>query len=233
MKLKLFSVLLFSLIITTAAVAQSDEKWQSKDYKVGDFSAVTLDGSFRVYLIQGDEYGIKVKSNNSDAFENIKINNYSGKVTISINQSIFEYSRISLYITFKTLNELNIEGGVNLKTNGYLDLTDFAVNVKGGANIELNCKAQQIKVVGEGGFIFELKGVAESLDVSISGAGHVSASELKTDNVKFNVRGFGTGSVHAVNTLNVKLEGVGMLKYKGKPKVTESIDGLGSVKPLN
>ena len=233
MKLKLFSVLLFSLIITTAAVAQNDENWQSKDYKVGDFSAVSLDGSFRVYLIQGDEYGIKVKSNNSDAFENIKINNYSGKVTISINQSIFEYSRISLYITFKTLNELNIEGGVNLKTNGYLDLTDFAVNVEGGANIELNCRARQVKVVGEGGFIFELKGVAETLDVSISGAGHVSASDLKTDNVKFNVRGFGTGSVFAVNTLNVKLEGVGMIKYKGNPKVTESIDGLGSVKPLN
>jgi len=76
-----------------------------------------------------------------------------------------------------------------------------------------------------------LKGVADAFDVKISGAGHVSAGDLKANDVIFRVQGFGTGNVFAVNSLDAKIEGVGMLRYKGKPHVTQYIDGLGSVKP--
>jgi hypothetical protein len=76
-----------------------------------------------------------------------------------------------------------------------------------------------------------LKGVAEKLEVTIKGAGHVSANELKTKDVSFVVAGFGTGSVYATKTLYAKIEGVGKLRYKGDPKIDQYIDGLGSVKP--
>jgi hypothetical protein len=55
----------------------------------------------------------------------------------------FQYRRVSLYITFKTLEKLYIEGGVNMKTNGYLDLNDFDVHIEGGANVDLNMKAEK------------------------------------------------------------------------------------------
>jgi hypothetical protein len=101
--------------------------------------------------------------------------------------------------------------------------------VAGGAKIELNMKAKDVQIVGEGGVLFELDGVARSLDVEISGAGHVDAGELKTKDVKFKIEGVGTGSVYATETLFAKIEGVGRVRYHGDPKVTKSIDGLGSV----
>ena len=66
--------------------------------------------------------------------------------------------------------------------------------------------------------------------MKISGAGHVDADDLKAQNVDFKVEGFGTGTVYAVNKLNASIEGVGKVRYKGNPKVTQYIDGLGSVK---
>ncbi len=221
---------LFILVFSISVFAQEENDWASKKYTVGDFTEVVLDGAFSVYLIQGDDYSVVVKATNDDVFDNIKIKRYGNEVSINMDASLFELRRVSLYITSKTLEKLKIEGGVNLKTNGFLDLQNLSVYIEGGANVDLNMKAKNVEVYGEGGFLFELKGVAEKLDVTIKGAGHVSASELKANDVSFVVAGFGTGSVYAVNTLNARIEGVGKLRYKGKPKVTQYIDGLGSVK---
>ena len=231
MKSKIFLAILLSVIFSGSVFAQEEQNWPSKTYEMGDFTRIKLDGGFKVYLIQGEECIVTVKSNNSDVFDKIKIENYQNELSVQMDASLFQYRRVSLYITFKTLEKLYIEGGVNLKTNGYLDLNDFDVHIEGGANLDLNLKAEKVKVYGEGGFLFELKGVAEKLDVTIKGAGHVSANELKTKDVRFVVAGFGTGNVYATKTLYAKLEGVGKLRYKGNPKVEQYIDGLGSVKP--
>lgn len=221
---------LFILFFSLSVFAQEESDWASKKYDVGDFSEVILDGAFAVNLIQGDDCSVVVKATNVDVFENINIKRNENEVSIYMDASFFEIRRVSLYITSKTLEKLKIEGGVNLKTKGFLDLQNLLVHIEGGANVDLNMKAQNVEVYGEGGFLFELKGVAEKLDITIKGAGHVSASELKTKDVSFTVAGFGTGTVYATNTLNAKIEGVGKLRYKGDPKVNQYIDGLGSVK---
>jgi hypothetical protein len=231
MKLKLLlSVVLLSML-STIVLAQDDDGWVSKTYNVGDFKQIDLEGGFKVNLIQGDECSIKVKTTNEDVFDNLGIENYNEKVRIELDMSFFEYRRVNLYITFKTLELLDIEGGVNLKTDGYLSLNDFDVKIEGGANIDLDMKAENVKVYGEGGFLFDLNGVANQLDVTIKGAGHVGASDLKTKVVRFSIAGFGTGSVYATRSLDAKIEGVGKIRFKGDPKVTQYIDGLGSVKP--
>ena len=230
MKLKLFISLIFIPFFSIAVFAQDEDGWATKNYDLGDFTQIRLDGGFKVNLIQGDECSIKVKTTNDDVFENLEIKKYDDEVFIDMDMSFFEYRKVSLYITFKTLEKLNVEGGINLKTNGYLDLKNLSVDIEGGANVDLNIKAKEVNFYGEGGFLVEMQGVAEKLDVTIKGAGHVSASELKTKDVIFTVAGFGTGSVYATNTINAKIEGVGKLRYKGDPKVTQYINGLGSVK---
>ena len=104
------------------------------------------------------------------------------------------------------------------------------MQVEGGAKIDLEVKAEDIELVGEGGVLVQLKGVAEKLDVKLSGAGHVDAEDLRVNDASFKIEGVGTGSVHAVETLYAKIEGVGKVRYTGNPKVTRDIEGLGSVK---
>lgn len=227
------SALLFSFFVlfsAVSAVAQDDDNWNSKSYELGEFNKIYLEGAFKVYLIQGNECELTVKTTNEDIFDDLIIKNENGKLHIKLDRDFFLFSRVNLYVTFKQLEQLEVEGGVNMKTRGYIDLNDFSMSVEGGAKIEMDVKADVISFTGEGGFLFELKGVTKSLEVKISGAGNVDAKDLKAQNVDFRVEGFGTGSVHAVKTLNARIEGVGKIRYKGDPKVTQYIDGLGSVK---
>lgn len=226
------SLILLSTIIflfTTSLFAQNDDDWHSKEYKVGDFSEVYIEGGYRIHLIQGDENKVVVKASDSDVFDYLQVKEWNNELRIDIEPDHLEFDRIALYITFKDMEKLHIEGGVKLYTEGYLDLNDFDMHVAGGAKIEMELKAEDVKIVGEGGVLFELKGVAKSLDVKISGAGHVDADDLKVKDATIKIEGVGTGSVHATETLYAKIEGVGKIKYKGNPQVTKDIDGVGSV----
>ncbi len=229
--MKAFSFVLAAILIliSTQSFSQNDDEWESETYEIGDFKSVYLEGGFKVYLIQGKECSLTVRASDAEVFDYLKVKNNRSSLELKVDRKPFDFNRVNLYITFRTLEQLRIEGGVRMKTKGYLDLNDLYVQVEGGAKIELDIKAENVKIVSEGGVLFELQGVAESLDVKVSGAGHINAGELKTKNVSFQVEGVGTGNVYATETLNTKIEGVGKIKYRGNPDVTRSIDGVGSV----
>jgi transcriptional antiterminator Rof (Rho-off) len=190
---------------------------------------IHLEGGYRVYLFQGDKNSLTARASDKEVFDYLRVRNEGESLKLKIDREHFNFDRISLYITFRDLEKVHIEGGVRLKTKGYLDLNDLMVKVEGGAKIEMNVKAKNIAVVSEGGVLFELDGIADRLDVKVSGAGHINAGKLKTKEVNFKVEGVGTGSVYATETLAARIEGVGKIKYRGNPQVTKSIDGVGSI----
>ncbi|MCY1723369.1 DUF2807 domain-containing protein [Prolixibacteraceae bacterium Z1-6] len=217
------------LLSGTTIFAQNDEDWYTKEYSVDQFTRIYLEGGFRVLLIQGDENKLVVKASDDDVFDYLQVKDRGDELRIDIEPDHITFNRIALYITFKDLEKLHIEGGVRLRTNGYLDLNDFDMYVGGGAKINLEMKADNVHIFGEGGVLFNLEGVAESLDVKLSGAGHVDADDLRVKDASFHIEGVGTASVFATKTLYAKIEGVGKVSYSGNPKVTKDIEGLGTV----
>lgn len=229
MKLSYF-LLVFSLSLASSYSGNAqDEDWVSKTYELNNFRDIYLKGGYKVFLIQGDENSLTVKASDDDVFDYLKVKNDRSSLGLEIDRKHFNFDRVNLYITFKNIERIEIEGGVRLKTKGYLDLNDIYVSVEGGAKIELDMKAHDVELNGEGGVLFELNGVADRLKVHLSGAGHVDANELKTKDVIFRVEGVGTGTVYATETLHAQIEGVGKVRYRGNPEVTKDIEGLGSV----
>lgn len=227
----IFILSVFSILsISANANTPHDEDWKSKTYEFDNFTEIYIEGGYKVFLVQGNEDKVIVKASDDDVFDYLKIKNVGNKLSFRVDEDCFNYDRIILYITFKKLKKIKIEGGVRLKTKGYLDLNDFDMYVAGGAKIELNIKADNVQIVGEGGMLFELDGVAESLDIKITGAGNIDADELRAKDVTIKIEGVGIASVYATETLDAKIEGVGTIKYRGNPKVTKYIDGLGSIK---
>jgi hypothetical protein len=74
-----------------------------------------------------------------------------------------------------------------------------------------------------------MEGVTRGLNVKVTGAGHVKASELEAEDVVFRVEGVGFGSVYAKHLLDVRIDGVGKVTFKGKPELKRIVQGLGSV----
>lgn len=229
MKLIFFSFFTLTFFTLEAASHPHEEDWEVKNYKVGEFTEIYLEGGYKVFLAQGDKNSVKVKADDRDVFDYLQVRIHAGELKIDVEPDHFDFDRIVLYITFKKIEKLKIEGGVKLQTKGYLDLNNFEMYVAGGAKIELDMKAKDVEIIGEGGVIFELDGVARSLDIKVSGAGHVDAEDLKTKDVEIKIEGVGTGTVYATETLYARIEGVGRIKYSGNPEVTKSVEGLGSV----
>jgi len=218
------------LAMPVMPVEQPWDDTNTRTYNIQPFTKIYLEGSFKVILEQGNQAGLKIKTD-EDNFKYIDVQSDTQTLSLKIVKKHFDFDELVLYVTFKDLEELVIEGGIRLETKGYVDLKDFYLHVEGGASVEMNIKASKIKVIGEGGVKFEFDGIADKLDASISGAGYLDAIDLKTKSCDISIQGVGAGSVYATESLNATISGVGKIRYKGDPHVYKKIEGVGIVSP--
>lgn len=220
------------LINTTFAggLNASQEEWASKIYEVESFREIFLRGSFKVYLVQDNKEFIDIRASEEEAFEYLHVTGKDGELRVHVDRRPFDFSRVSVYIHFKTLEKMDINGGMKLNTRGYLSLDDIDIRVEGGAQVDFKAKARNMGIKTEGGVLFELDGVTRSLDVHLAGAGHIDAGNLKSRDVVFRIDGVGTGRVYATHSLDARIYGAGRIRYRGNPRVTEDIEGLGSIR---
>lgn len=208
-----------------------DQSWDDSDtrtYQVQPFTKIYLEGTFKVILEQGNQSGLRIKTDEEN-FKYIDVQSDSHSLSLKITKKHFDFDQLILYVTFKELEELVIEGGICLETKGYIDLKDFYLNVQGGADIEMNVKVNKMKVKGEGGVKMEFDGIADELEASVSGAGYLDAIDLKSKKVDIRIEGVGAASVFATENLYATISGIGKIRYKGEPEVFKKIEGIGLV----
>lgn len=209
-------------------VGQSWDDSDTRTYHVQPFTKIYLEGAYKVILEQGTQPGLRIKTD-EDNFQYIDVQSDAQSLNLKVTKKHFDFDELILYITFKDLEKLVIEGGISLETKGYVDLKDFYLHVEGGASIEMNMKADHFTLIGQGGVKFEFDGIANELDASIAGAGYLNAMDLKTKKTDIKIEGFGAGSVYATDVLNATISGVGKIRYKGDPQVYKKIEGIGLV----
>ena len=227
----ILAVLLVIGFVFPSVVAGQENGEESKTYEPGEFDELFLEGAFNVQLIQGNDYVVEIETNEPHTFDYLNVTNTGGRLHLHVDRKPFDFSRITLNVTFKSLQYLRIYGGISLDTRGYVELNDINMLLEGGAKVNFKVKADRIALECKGGVICDLGGVADKLYVRLAGAGHIDAGELKTRQVDFKIEGVGTGRVFATETLDAQINGAGKIKYLGDPKVNQRIDGLGAVKP--
>jgi hypothetical protein len=222
--------LLVSKLFGATAIQSSgvNDGPETRIFKVQSFNKIYLEGAYRVVLKQGKEAGLSIKTD-QDNFEFLDVESDESTLSLKIEKDHLDFDDMTLYITFVKLEKVVIEGGIQLETDGYVDLDDFYLHVEGGAIVEMNMKVNQLKVIGEGGVKFEFDGIAKTMDARISGAGYLDADDLKARQVTCKIEGVGAASVYASESLDAFISGVGKINYEGNPKVNKQINGIGVV----
>ena len=227
----IFALGLMVAKLFAAPVVPDPQFWNdtnTRTYSVKPFTKIYLEGAYKVILEQGKQPGLRIKTD-EDNFKYIDVQSDTQSLSLKITKKHFDFDELILYITFSDLENVVIEGGIRLETKGYVELKDFYMHVSGGASIEMNMKANDVKVIGEGGVKFKFNGIANSLNATFSGAGYFDAIDLKTKQCDIRIEGAGAGSVYATETLNATISGVGKIRYKGDPKVFKKLEGIGIV----
>lgn len=217
------------MVFSVSAYAQ-DNGGETRKYETDKFTELFLEGAFGVELVQGKTSSLEVSVSDPKAFDYLNISNKGDLLHLHVDRKPFDFTRITMHITFKDLERLRIYGSIKLESRGYLDLKDLDMLLEGGAKVKLQAKARRISVENKGGALVELLGITDILNVRIAGAGHLNAEELKANDVDFTIEGVGTGKVFATNTLKATIKGAGKITYLGDPDVRENIEGLGSVR---
>lgn len=89
-----------------------------------------------------------------------------------------------------------------------------------------------VAVTGAGDFT--LNGpVQESLDIYITGTGHVKAFQMEVNDCTIRISGAGNCEINALRSIDLRISGVGNIYYMGDPAITSDISGVGNVTAVN
>ncbi|TWR29261.1 DUF2807 domain-containing protein [Mucilaginibacter pallidiroseus] len=209
--------------------------YSTEDRHLTGFNAVSVSGSFDVYITQGSTESVKVDapSNVIDRIItevkggvlNIYIKNNNG-----INWSWGKNNKMIVYVSIKNVNAVSLSGSGDVFFKDGLKATSLKLKVVGSGDIsgKLDVKDLESSVSGSGDIT--VSGRAETSNVSVIGSGDFTGQSLATTNTSVRVAGSGDARVNAAEKIDASVTGSGDIHYTGAARnISSSKAGSGSV----
>ncbi len=198
-------VLLCFIVAISGCTTQSGTGNQTPN--ISGVTGVALNGPGTLIIQQGDNESIRIEA---DSNLMSKISTSVSGTTLSIsNLNSVSNGAVKIYITLKNLNALTTNGGSDSEVTG-LNSDKLTVTLDNGK--------------------MTLAGKAENLIATINGGGNIAAKDLQSQTGTITINGEGKANVNVVTSLTAVVNGGGSITYTGSPKVTQQVNGLGSVK---
>ncbi|MDC0257249.1 DUF2807 domain-containing protein [Crocinitomicaceae bacterium] len=186
-----------------------------KEFTVDAFTKLKISGLMDVVLIQGNETKVKFEIN-PEMEQEFNLNSENGELVIGFDDEMFaKDASNTVYVTFKNLEELIFSGVGNITTEGKINLDNLLCKASGVGDIELDmdCKNLEVKFTGVGDI--DITGSGDLATYSWKGVGDLKASNMKMKDVAISLSGVGDAKLHATESLEVNLTGIGDVKYTG------------------
>ena len=201
---------------------------------VENFTQLTLNIPGQVFLQQGPTASVVIEGDDN-IISNIETESSHGGLAIRCKSGTAFSTKlpITYKITAPDLHFLQVNGSSSIKSDGMLTSDAFELFINGSADamLALAVKDLRIQIIGAG--TCGLMGNTNNQSIIIQGSGQCNALDLKACSAKVDISGSGSALVFATKSLDVKIRGTGRVQYSGRPKVTQSISGMGIVEPTN
>lgn len=218
-------ILLFALTFAINGIAQDTET-----RNLSDFSEVSVGEAIRLTLVKGTRNEAKITSSNID-LDDIETKVSGDRLRIGIEGSHRGNINVSITLTFKEIDKLNISSAADVESQGVIKTDDLEVRVSsaGEANLELEVTNLDADVSSAGDL--DVEGKASRLTVNVSSAGDYDGYDLVSDEAYVKVSSAGSASVHAGKKIEANANSGGTIKYRGNPeKVYVNSSSGGSVR---
>ena len=198
-----------------------------KNIQLEPFTGIDILGAFKVKLIQ-DEQQLLEASGDEGLVEAVRYEVQNGTLKIWMEKHARKAGDLQLYIHSAEFHKLNIHGTSELESQTPIrgESLELRISGTGDVNLDLYVKRLETRVSGAGDL--DLKGTAEALEINLSGAGNIDAEELLAQRVEVRISGTGNADVHASESLDVSISGLGNVTYSGEPTtLNKRISGMG------
>lgn len=208
------SALAAALLLGPLAVSgrASDDVSQTRD--VPGFVKIRLQGAFTVNVTVGASKTRVVVSGNPAAVARVTTEVHEGELVVGMREGHGTFgSSPKLEIALPALRSLANEGAGSIVIAGV-----------GGGNLALE-NAGTASIVASGH--------AAQLTIALDGTGKIDTTAVEARDVTVNSNGVGGVYVRASGSLTMSVNGVGEIRYAGKPAHVQSqVNGIGHIGPL-
>jgi Putative auto-transporter adhesin, head GIN domain len=203
----------------------------ARSFSVGNFDAVSLDGSDDVRVVRGAATSV-VASGAPDVLDKLDIRVEGSTLKVSRKRQGWgmHWARdggAKIVVTVPTLNGATVAGSGNM-TVDRADGQAFDASVAGSGSLQLaslTLRRAKLSVAGSGELI--AVGSTDVGDLSLSGSGDLNAAQLASRRSDISVTGSGNARAAASESAAISLAGSGDATVTGTTKCTVSKVGSG------
>jgi hypothetical protein len=212
-----FCVLSFILLLTACMTVQPNTQsiqgsgnLSANERSVSDFTSIQVNLGADLILTQSNSENLRIEAEDN-LFSYIETTVLNGRllVTTPNNISLKLTQPIKLYITFETLDSIEIFGTSNITAEN-LNLDTLSIAFSGSGSTRLT-------------------GTVTQQTINIQGQATINNFDLASRNVTVDISGSGTIYLNATDTLNVTVAGMGNIHYTGNPTITQNMSGAATI----
>jgi hypothetical protein len=193
-----------------------------------------MDGAFKIVLGYSENPQLIVETTPSCEKE----------VTISVKDKVLyvkmleskphtKMPKITLYVNASILKSIVLNGANVLETEEPMKQEELKMTLAGANLINMELQLNKLDVAVEGANELVLKGSVLEFGMDSDGASLIRAFNLTADAITYQGNGAAKAELNAIKSLKVSNNGVGLVKYKGKPGIVSiENEGLGKVVKL-
>ena len=212
---------------------QGSGEIESQTREVQGFLAVSINYPAEVVIQQGKVESVKLEADDN-LLPQLSTEVDDGILLIENNENTWSQrvnptERVKITITVKDLHEIEFSSAGNVTVES-LKTDDLSLHLNGVGEMTLNdldVRKLESRLSGAGNI--EANGVADELDIRISGVGGFDAPKLESLVGVVRISGAGSATVFVQDDLTARVSGAGSINYYGSPTLHEDVSGAGSV----
>ena len=207
---------------------------ERRDYPVSNIGAVAASIPLDLEIIQDDQESLALEDDDGQLAE-VEVSMDGQTVRIrSRNRSTNWKRSVKGVLHTKRMESVHLAGTGSI-TSASIRADSLRATISGSGKIRFRrIDATDVRVVISGSGNVDLgSGRVENMNVTVTGAGDVTAGKVRSDSGKVAISGAGTTTLWPEKTLDVRISGVGTVRYFGDPQIIDRhVSGVGSVKRM-
>ena len=220
--------------------SEASAEAESRVATVAPFNRVELRGAAQVRIEQVDAgQDARVELSGEDwILEQVEMDVADRTLVIDVDDDVVnvDWDRADLAIAITTsapLTKIVSAGAFELAALG-LRSGELAIEDRGAGVYRLDdLEADKLVIHARGAATFSVAGVVRHQAIDMAGASAYDAAELTSAAAEIHIKGAGSATVYATETLDVMIAGTGAVYYAGDPEVRQRIYGAGAIEQLN
>lgn len=208
---------------------RGNEERVTKEITIESFEKIEVSGAFEIKLTPS-ESNVVIIEVDENLLRYIDIAVRGNRLFIDTDRRLNSRKGIKIEVPVKELRGISSSGASDIESSEPISSSEINIEVSGAGKLDLKLDVKLVTLELSGATLVYLEGVAERLEVDMSGAGSLAAEGFEVQDCTVDISGVGHVLVNVSGSLDAQVSGLGKVEYLGEPQsVKGDVSGVGKV----